>query len=79
MDSLVTRARSYGEQYIESVKDSLGEHNVLRYKGRPVEIQASQWRPSELTPGRKLNQPGPLFKKLDESVAEEERARLGSH
>jgi hypothetical protein len=30
-----------------------------------------------LKPGQKLNQPGPLFKKLEEKVAEEERARLG--
>jgi methionyl-tRNA synthetase len=64
----------FGEQYTETVKDSLGEHIVLRYK--PVE--GLQWKPSELQPGKKLNQPGPLFKKLDEIVIEEERARLGS-
>jgi methionyl-tRNA synthetase len=63
----------FGEQYTETVKDSLGEHTVLRYK--PVE--GLQWKPSELQPGKKLNQPGPLFKKLEESVVEEERARLG--
>jgi methionyl-tRNA synthetase len=63
----------FGEQYTETVKDSLGEHTVLRYK--PVE--GFQWKPSELKPGMKLNQPGPLFKKLEESVIEEERARLG--
>jgi len=64
----------FGEQYTETVKDSLGEHTVLRYKG----IEGLQWKPSDLQPGRKLNQPGPLFKKLEESVAEEERARLGT-
>jgi methionyl-tRNA synthetase len=63
----------FGEQYTETVKDSLGEHTVLRYK--PVE--GLQWKPSELQPGKKLNQPGPLFKKLEEAVIEEERARLG--
>lgn len=63
----------FGEQYTETVKDSLGEHTVLRYK--PVE--GLQWKPSDLQPGKKLNQPGPLFKKLEESVIEEERARLG--
>lgn len=63
----------FGEQYTERVKDSLGEHTVLRYK--PVE--GLQWKPSELQTGKKLNQPGPLFKKLEESVIEEERARLG--
>lgn len=64
----------FGEQYIETVRDSLGEHTVLRYKS----IDGLQWRPSELEPGKKLNQPGPLYKKLEESVAEEERARLGN-
>jgi methionyl-tRNA synthetase len=63
----------FGEQYTEVVKDSLGEHTVLRYK--PVE--GLQWKPSDLQPGKKLNQPGPLFKKLEPSVVEEERARLG--
>ena len=63
----------FGEQYTETVKDSLGEHKVLRYRG----VEPLQWKPSELKPGTKLNQPGPLFKKLEESVVEEERARLG--
>jgi len=62
----------FGEQYTETVKDSLGEHTVLRYKG----IEGLQWKPSDLLPGKKLNQPGPLFKKLEEAVIEEERARL---
>ena len=63
----------FGEQYTEEVSDSLGTHKVLKYKG----VDGLQWKPSKLTPGKKLNQPGPLFKKLEESVIEEERARLG--
>jgi methionyl-tRNA synthetase len=63
----------FGEQYTEDVSDSLGSHKVLRYRG----IEGLQWKPSELKPGAKLNQPGPLFKKLEEKVIEEERARLG--
>jgi len=63
----------FGEQYTEIAKDSLGEHTVLRYKG----VDGLQWKPSDLKPGQKLNQPGPLFKKLEESVVAEERARLG--
>lgn len=63
----------FGKQYTETVKDSLGEHTVLGYKG----IEGLQWKPSDLQPGKKLNQPAPLFKKLEESVIEEERARLG--
>jgi methionyl-tRNA synthetase len=66
----------FGGQYTETVKDSLGEHTVLRYRaGR--DFISSTWKPSELKPGAKLNQPAPLFKKLEESVVEEERARLG--
>ncbi|MBI4759969.1 MAG: methionine--tRNA ligase [Chloroflexota bacterium] len=63
----------FGEQYIEEIHDALGTHNGLRY--RPVE--GVQWKPSQLKPGQKLKQPSPLFKKLDESIVEEERARLG--
>ena len=66
----------FGEQYTESVKDSLGEHTVLRYRVERDNI-SPYWKPSELKPGQKLNQPGPLFKKLEEKVVEEERARLG--
>jgi methionyl-tRNA synthetase len=68
----------FGEQYTEEISDSLGTHTGLRY--RPVGQIASlsyQWQPSNLKPGDKLNQPGPLFKKLDEKVVEEERGRLG--
>jgi methionyl-tRNA synthetase len=63
----------FGEQYVEEIQDSLGTHNGLKYRG----VDGIQWKPSELKPGQKLNQPGPLFKKLEESVVEEERARLG--
>jgi methionyl-tRNA synthetase len=67
----------FGEQYIETIKDSLGEHRVLRYRVGPGDNSAGFWKPSELLPGKKLKEPGPLFKKLEESVAEDERARLG--
>jgi len=36
------------------------------------------WAPSALPPGQKLQQPAPLFKKLDDSVVAEELARLGA-
>jgi methionyl-tRNA synthetase len=40
-----------------------------------------RWAPSQLPPDQKLQQPAPLFKKLDESVVAEELARLeqGEH
>lgn len=68
----------FGTQYTQEISDSLGTHTGLRY--RPAgqgNILPSQWQPSKLQPGVKLNQPAPLFKKLDEKVVEEERARLG--
>jgi methionyl-tRNA synthetase len=64
----------FGEQYVDSVTDSLGEHTVLRYKKGDAD---GSWEPGQLTAGQKLNQPSPLFKKLDPDIAEEERARLG--
>jgi methionyl-tRNA synthetase len=63
----------FGEQYTEELSDSLGTHRVLKYRG----VNGVQWNPSGLKPGQKLNQPGPLFKKLEDSVIDEERARLG--
>jgi len=72
-------SKLFGEPYIESVTDVLGDHTVLRYRGRGESLTSpyKAWKPSELRPGAKLNQPGPLFKKLEERVVIEERARLG--
>ena len=42
------------------------------------ETWVGEWAPSALPPGQKLQQPVPLFKKLDESVVAEELARLGA-
>lgn len=64
----------FGEQQVESVPDSLGEHKVLHYL---PEKATGRWEPSQLEPGKLMTQPAPLFKKLDESIVEEERARLG--
>jgi methionyl-tRNA synthetase len=64
----------FGEQYTEEESDSLGTHTVLRYRpGRA----SGKWEPSQLKPGRHLLPPAPLFKKLEEKIAEEERLRLG--
>jgi methionyl-tRNA synthetase len=71
----------FGEPYIDEISDSLGTHTGLKYRppsslsGGGAEVEA--WKQSDLKPGQKLNQPSPLFKKLDENVIEEERARLG--
>jgi methionyl-tRNA synthetase len=67
----------FGEQYIEEVNDALGVHNVIRYRDVDRMDSPSFWSPSKLEPDRQMRQPAPLFKKLDESIIEEERARLG--
>jgi methionyl-tRNA synthetase len=42
------------------------------------EAWVGEWAPSALPPGQKLQQPVPLFKKLDDSVVAAELARLGA-
>jgi methionyl-tRNA synthetase len=63
----------FGEQFTEVQADALGEHRVLRY--RPAQ-NGTAWQPSQLPAGQALRQPAPLFRKLDESIVAEERARL---
>lgn len=63
-----------GEQKIITLADALGTHDALTYDGSAA---SGQWRPSQLQPGQRLRQPAPLFKKLEEKIAAEERARLG--
>ncbi len=63
----------FGEQFVDTLQDSLGEHTALRY--RPGVTQP-QWLPSKLQPGQKTEQPAPLFRKLEPSIVDEERARL---
>jgi methionyl-tRNA synthetase len=65
----------FGEQFTETQHDNLGEHTTLRY--RPS-LNENQWAPSQLQPGKGMNQPSPLYRKLEPSIVEEERARLGS-
>jgi len=64
----------FGTQSTQVEHDSLGEHTVLRYHG---ETAVGRWEPSRLEPGRTLRQPGPLFRKLDAAIVDEERGKLG--
>jgi methionyl-tRNA synthetase len=50
-------------------------HEYLGYDGK---IEDYGWKPQELPPGQKLREPKPLFKKLDESIIEEETRRIGT-
>jgi methionyl-tRNA synthetase len=64
----------FGEQYAEPQQDKLGSHNTLRY--HPPE-SGGRWEPSNIQPGQRLEQPAALFKKLEPTLADEERKRLG--
>lgn len=64
----------FGEQFTAAEEDDLGEHTVLSYDAAKA---GGKWEKSQFKPGQKLNQPSPLFRKLDYSIVEEERARLG--
>jgi methionyl-tRNA synthetase len=65
----------FGETHIEKISDELGEHNVLRYD--PGQASGT-WQPGTLKAGAALRQPGPLFKKLEPTIVQEERSRLGN-
>jgi methionyl-tRNA synthetase len=64
----------FGEQNIETFKESERSHDVLTYDSSQA---SGRWAPSELPPGQALRVPKPLYKKLDDSLVEEERDRLG--
>jgi methionyl-tRNA synthetase len=64
----------FGEQFVENIQDNLGEHQVLRYNPTAA---SGKWESSQLSPGQALRQPSPLFRKLDPSIVESERSRLG--
>lgn len=64
----------FGTQGTATISDELGEHRVLRYFG---DSASGRWEPSQIKSGTLLNQPLPLFKKLEYKIVEEERSRLG--
>ncbi len=63
----------FGTQQVVEYQEETHSHLALTYDhGGAV----GTWSKSELPPGQALREPAPLFKKLDESVIEEEYARL---
>ncbi len=65
----------FGRQYTETFEEAGGRrHEALCYDDGDA---VGEWEPSELRPGQALRSPEPLFEALEESVIEEERARLG--
>ncbi|MFC1943750.1 methionine--tRNA ligase [Chloroflexota bacterium] len=49
-------------------------HEYLGFEGR---VEDYGWKPNPPLPGQRLQQPHPLFTKLDEGLVEEESSRLG--
>ena len=69
----------FGELVTREVEDDLSTHTVMLYDPADSLTAAKDdlWHPTELAPGKPFKKPQPLFQKLDASIVEEERARLG--
>ncbi|MBN1641661.1 MAG: methionine--tRNA ligase [Anaerolineae bacterium] len=63
-----------GRIYTETLQEEERQHLAIRYDASDLQ---GTWAPSALPVGQALRPPAPLFVKLDESVVEEEHARLG--
>ena len=63
----------FGTQQVVEYEEETRSHQALTYDHTGA---IGTWAPSALPPNQPLRQPAPLFKKLDESVIEEEYARL---
>ena len=63
----------FGTQHVVEYQEETRSHQALTYDNSGA---IGTWTPSELPPGQALRKPAPLFKKLDESVIDEEYARL---
>ena len=64
----------FGSQHVVEYQEEARSHEALTYDHSGA---IGTWKPSALPAGQALREPAPLFKKLDESVIEEEYARLG--
>ena len=63
----------FGTQHVVEYQEETRAHEALTYDHAGA---IGTWAPSQLPAGQALRQPAPLFRKLDESVIEEECARL---
>jgi methionyl-tRNA synthetase len=63
-----------GEFEVREIRETERTHLALLYKPESVVLR---WQPSHLPPRQKLCDIAPLFAKLEEKIAEEERAKLG--
>ena len=69
----------FGRLVTREVEDDLSTHTVMLYEpGDALSAGGDDlWQPVALSPGEAFNPPQPLFKKLDASIVEKERSRLG--
>ena len=69
----------FGELFTQDVQDDLGSHTVMTYDpGDSLTASGEDvWEAVKLPPGKPFNRPEALFRKLEASIVEEERARLG--
>ncbi len=65
----------FGNQVIAEYEEPSRKHVALTYDPSPA---VGKWERSEIPIGRELPKPQPLFKKLDQSVVEDELGRLGN-
>jgi methionyl-tRNA synthetase len=63
----------FGTQHVVKYQEETRSHGALTYDHSGA---VGTWAKSELPAGQALRQPAPLFKKLDESLIDEEYARL---
>lgn len=69
----------FGTQQVASYEESTRSHDALTYTPNAAEqAQRNRWQPSDLQPGTPFQEPTPLFKLLDDAIAEEERGLLGT-
>jgi methionyl-tRNA synthetase len=64
----------FGELSIQSYRESERSHDALTYDGAKA---VGRWEPRQLPVGQKLRPSVPLFRKLDDELIDQERARLG--
>jgi methionyl-tRNA synthetase len=63
-----------GEFEVREIRETERTHLALLYKPESVVLH---WQPSQLPAGQRFPFIAPLFAKLEEKIAEEERAKLG--
>lgn len=70
----------FGSLITREIEDDLSTHEVMIYEPGEALSAGSEdlWAPTTLEPGTAFRKPSPLFKKLEPSIVEEERQRLGN-